>query len=85
MPPEILTKILSKLCTFDVLRKVALVSRQFYELSKSPAAHINVSVSYRAKRRRAVKFLRSTTMIQRLHIFIPGNLLFFLFVIICIA
>jgi len=75
LPPEILTKILSYLCTFDVLRKVALVSTQFNELSKSPAAHRNVSVSFRANKNRAVKFLKSTTMIQRLHIFRPGKIL----------
>ncbi len=42
LPPEILTKILSLLPTFDVLRNVGRVSKWFCELSRHPRSHIKV-------------------------------------------
>jgi hypothetical protein len=45
VPPEILIKILQHLPTNDLLKNVARVSKQFYELTKCPKVHLNVSFS----------------------------------------
>ena len=46
LPTEILIKILSHLSTYDLLRKVALVSKHFYSVTKCPGTHINVTIRF---------------------------------------
>ena len=73
MPPEILTNILSKLCTFDLLQNVSAVSKQFNELSKSPAVHQRVFISIKVDQDKAANFLKTTTLIRKLEIGYPRN------------
>jgi hypothetical protein len=44
LPEELLVKIFRQLSTSDLLRKVALVSKEFYRLTKSPLVHLNVDL-----------------------------------------
>jgi hypothetical protein len=73
LPPEIVTKILSNLCTFDLLHNVSRVSKLFYELSKSPASHRDVFLSCYVNQNKAAEFLKTTTLIENLEINLPSN------------
>ena len=67
LPPEILLKILSNVSTHDLLQNVALVSQQFYELTKCPEVHLVVSVSERANAdRTAMMFLKKARLMTSL-------------------
>jgi hypothetical protein len=68
LPPEILTKILSYLATFDVLRNVGRVSKQFYELSKHPQSHIHVCLNLMFADNSTSDFLRQATQMRTLSI-----------------
>ena len=65
---EVLTKILSFLPTFDVLRNVGRVSKRFYELSKHPQSHINVCLSLMFADNTTSEFLRQATQMRTLSI-----------------
>ena len=68
LPTEILTKILSYLSTYDLLQNVALTSRFFSQLSKSPKVHLNVSFSVLSDETGAIDFLRKVILIEELQI-----------------
>jgi hypothetical protein len=44
LPDELLVKIFRQLSTSDLLKRVALVSTEFYRLTKSPLVHLNVDL-----------------------------------------
>jgi hypothetical protein len=58
VPPEILIKILQYLPTHDLLKNVARISKQFYELTKCPEVHLNVSLSETAQEAGALEFIK---------------------------
>ena len=66
LPPELLTKILSYLPTFDVLRNVGRVSKKFYNLSRDPESHINVRLDLIAMEKLTSDFLRRATLMRKL-------------------
>jgi hypothetical protein len=68
LPPEVLTKILSFVPTFDVLRNVGRVSKRFYELSKHPQSHINVRLNLGFADNSTSDFLRQATQMRTLSI-----------------
>jgi hypothetical protein len=68
LPPEVLTKILSFLPTFDVLRNVGRVSKRFYELSKHPQSHINVCLNLMFADNTTSEFLKQATQMRTLSI-----------------
>ena len=72
LPLEILTKILSQLTTYDLLHNVALVSKQFYGLTKSPSVHLVVTLCMFVGQTPAAKFLKQATLMRELHICRPA-------------
>jgi len=71
LPIEIITKILSHMSTYDLLQNVALLSKQFYGLVKSPSVHLVVSFTMFVEKLPAVKFLEQMTSMRELHIHRP--------------
>lgn len=66
LPVEILIKILSQVATDDLLRNVAIVSKQFYEITKYPEVHLNVRILFCSDPAKGVHFLQRTTRIREL-------------------
>ena len=71
LPVEMLTKILSYMTTYDLLTKVALVSKSLYGFIKTPGVHLTVSFSVNSDEKSAVKFLEKARLIQELHVTKP--------------
>ena len=67
-PTEVITKILSHLSTQDLLGNVALVSKQFYILTKTPGVHLVITISQYADEKDASTFLLGANRIRELHI-----------------
>ena len=68
-PAELVIKILSYISTSDLLNNVARTSKHFNELTKDPACHLSISLSYNVDKSSASKFLNWAHHIQELYIF----------------
>lgn len=68
LPPEILVKILTNLSTRDLLQNVALISRQFYGLTKCPEVHLQVSVSNTFIDGEAIEFIKKAKLMTELKV-----------------
>ena len=72
LPLELITNILSLVPTKDLLLNVSLVNKYFYELSKNPSVHRNVTFSPfcsdQNQKEEAKKFLRNAICVEKLFI-----------------
>jgi len=68
LPPELLVKIFSHIPTYDLMQKVALVSKYFNQLTKLPGAHIDITLPEYVNVHKAAKFLENKTLIRQLKI-----------------
>ncbi len=71
LPREVLLIILSQLSTFDLLHNVALVSKNFNELTKDPGVHLVVNLRTMPDNGNIIEFLRNTTLMRELHFSYP--------------
>jgi len=73
LPVEILSKIFKNISTTDLLQNVALVSKCFYQVTKTPQSHRCISMTIRTNLKKAKLFLEQATLIESLFIKIEAK------------